>query len=196
MSNLPSSTIIKSLVPACFASKRARSMLKPPLPPPIIRKLKRLVRPPRRLGRCPMDIDSPPLPARMEIDDPWSPNLITLDTNWVNDHMGGLTPIDVRLSKELDNMDAEMGEAAPLSPQRDLMTVVEAITLPSEDLEMEEAGPSSSQDPPPKVEKAGPSPPVPFDAGSSKATRVIAVPGTRWSRRGHTIKRPDSPRPQ
>jgi len=73
-------------------------------------------------------------------------------------------------------MDAEMGEAGPLSSQRDLKTVVGASPLPSEDLEMEKAGPSSSQDPPPKVEKAGPSPPVPFDAGSSKATRVIVCP--------------------
>jgi hypothetical protein len=78
-------------------------------------------------------------------------------------------------------MDVEMGEADPLSSQRDLKTVVWAGPLPSEDLEMEEAGPSSSQDPPPTVGKAGPSPPMPFDAGSSKATRVIVCSQLRFS---------------
>jgi hypothetical protein len=90
MPKIPSSIVRKSLAPGPYPTKRARSLRKPPPPPPIIQQVERLVRPPCRLGRCPMDIDSPPLPDRMEIDDPWSSNLITLDTNWVSDHMGGL----------------------------------------------------------------------------------------------------------
>lgn len=93
MPKLPCTAILKSLSPAHFASKRAKDILQPPLSPTMIRRLKRLQRTPRRLRPCPMDIDCPPLPDQMEMDDPWSPNLVTLDTNWVNDNLGGLVSL-------------------------------------------------------------------------------------------------------
>ncbi|CAO3690211.1 unnamed protein product [Umbelopsis ramanniana] len=126
-----------------------------------------------------MDIDSPPLSERMEIDDPWSSNLVVLDTMWANDHQGGLTPIDVRLLIELEHIvDVGMKEAGPLSSPRDL-ELEWGEPLPLEDLlEEEMAGPSSPQDPPEAVKSS--------DTGSSEPAQIPK--GHCLSRQGRLMK--------
>ncbi|KAG2186754.1 hypothetical protein INT44_002980 [Umbelopsis vinacea] len=136
------------------ANKRRKVSMKPPPPPPqpprrllrrvaAMRRVTRLRE--RRSGRWPMAIDSPPLLEGMEIDDPWSSSLVTLDTIWVNDPQGGLTPIDVQLLTELDDI---------------------------VDVEMEEVDPLPSPGPP-KVEEAVPPPPSRSDGGSSDPAQVV-----------------------
>ncbi|KAI9290119.1 hypothetical protein BC943DRAFT_355944 [Umbelopsis sp. AD052] len=151
------------------ANKRRKVSMKPPPPPPqpprrllrrvaSMRRVTRLRE--RRSGRWPMTIDSPPLLEGMEIDDPWSSNLVTLDTMWVNNPQGGLTPIDIQLLNELEDI---------------------------VDVEIEEAGPLSSPGPP-KVEEAAPPPPSRSDSGSSEPAQVVIPPGHCLSRQGRLMK--------
>ncbi|KAI9277733.1 hypothetical protein BC943DRAFT_340816 [Umbelopsis sp. AD052] len=184
-----------SLLP--IANKRRKLSMKPPPPPPqppgrLLRgvvAMQRVVRlRNRRFGRWPMAIDSPPLPERMKIDDPWSSNLVTLDTKWVNDSQGGLL-----LNELEDIMVVEMEEAGPLSSQGGLF--LEGASLPTEDLlEVEKAGPSQSQVHP-KLEEACLLPPSRSDGGSSKPAHVVLTICTFLKKdlSGSLLEPPESP---
>ncbi|KAH8552256.1 hypothetical protein BGW37DRAFT_519790 [Umbelopsis sp. PMI_123] len=68
----------------------------------------------------PMAIDSPPLPERMEIDDPWSPTLVLLDLNWSNNTEGLVNaprcPAQTGAVRDLRRRDG--GAYSPISTRR------------------------------------------------------------------------------